>query len=111
MSVFFRGLVMPKNCVECEWRDVEAGGECELMISNPFLSFEEQYSHCPFNMIQKRYPIIFVPVPHGRLKDENKIVDSFDPSDFWNSDAEDNCFAAIHVVNCAPTVIEAEEGE
>ena len=49
--------------------------------------------------------------PHGRLIDADALIESFDPSDFWNPDAEDNCFAAIHVVNCAPTVLEAEEGE
>ena len=47
--------------------------------------------------------------PHGRLIDADALVDSFDPSDFWNPDAEDNCFAAVHVVNSAPTVIPAEE--
>lgn len=54
--------------------------------------------------------------PHGRLVDADALIDGFDPSDFWNPDAEDNCFAAIHVVNCAPTIIPAsggaeEEGE
>lgn len=50
-----------------------------------------------------------VPVPpHGRLIDADALIESFDPSDFWNPDAEDNCFAAIHVVNCAPTIIEEE---
>lgn len=51
-----------------------------------------------------------VPVPaHGRLIDADALVESFDPSDFWNPNAEDNCFAAIHVVNCAPTIILAKE--
>ena len=50
------------------------------------------------------------PVPdHGRLIDAYALVDSFDPSDFWNPDAEDNCFAAIHVVNCASTIIPADK--
>ena len=43
--------------------------------------------------------------PHGRLIDADALVDSFDPSDFWNPDAQDSCFAAIHVVNLASTVI------
>ena len=49
--------------------------------------------------------------PHGRLIDADALIESFDPSDFWNPDAEDNCFAAVHVVNTAPTIIPAEEGE
>lgn len=55
--------------------------------------------------LSKRVP----PVPHGRLIDADALKDSFDPSDFWNPDAEDNCFAAIHIVNSAPTIIPAEE--
>lgn len=54
------------------------------------------------------YDLVPVP-PHGRLIDADALIDSFDPSDFWNPDAEDNCFAAIHVVNTAPTIIPAEE--
>lgn len=56
------------------------------------------------------YEAISVP-PHGRLIDADALIESFDPSDFWNPDAEDNCFAAVHVVNTAPTIIPAEEGE
>lgn len=47
--------------------------------------------------------------PHGRLIDADKLVDSFEPSDFWNSDAEDNCFAAVRIVHNAPTIIPASD--
>ena len=47
--------------------------------------------------------------PHGRLIDADKLADSFEPSDFWNSDAEDNCFAAVRIVHSAPTIIPASE--
>lgn len=53
--------------------------------------------------------LVAVKPGHGRLIDADALVDSFDPSDFWNPDAEDNCFAAIHVVNSAPTVIPADQ--
>ena len=47
--------------------------------------------------------------PHGRLIDADKLADSFDPSDFWNPDAEDNCFAAVRIVHSASTIIPASE--
>ena len=49
--------------------------------------------------------------PHGDLIDRAVLIDSFEPSDFWNSSAEDNCFAAIHVTNSMPTIIPAEPAE
>ena len=57
-------------------------------------------------------PMRAVPVPpHGDLIDRAVLIDSFEPSDFWNSSAEDNCFAAIHVTNSMPTIIPAEPAE
>ena len=51
------------------------------------------------------------PIPHGRLIDADVLEDSFEPSDFWNHDAEDNCFAAVCIVHSAPTVIPASESK
>lgn len=50
-----------------------------------------------------------IPTPHGRLIDAERLTYSFNVSDFDNSDAFENVDSAIHVVNCMPTVIEAEE--
>lgn len=97
-SVMFRNLCIPANCLECEWRDAEACGECEIMIGNPFQTFEEQYEHCPFRVIAKRHPL--VPVPkHGRLIDADAL--------------SKNITGAIYhsELRAAPTIIEAEEGE
>ena len=57
----------------------------------------------------KWHEIISIPA-HGRLVDADELADSFEPSDFWNPDAEDNCFAAVRIVHSAPTIIEAEAG-
>lgn len=51
---------------------------------------------------------VLVP-PHGDLIDRAMLTDSFEPSDFWNSSAEDNCFAAIRITNSMPAIIPAEE--
>lgn len=66
MSTTFQNLVIPKNCMECEWRDAEACGECELMIGNPFRSLKEQYAHCPFKIIGKRHPAVYT-TGHGAV--------------------------------------------
>ena len=51
-----------------------------------------------------------IPVPdHGDLIDRKATVDILEPSDFWNPDAEDNCFAAAHVINSMPTIIPADK--
>ena len=51
-----------------------------------------------------------IPVqPHGRLIDADALADSFEPSDFWNPDAEDNCFAAVRIVHNAPIIIPASD--
>lgn len=67
-DLLIRGIEMPEHCSKCEWRDAESGGECELMIGNPFETFKEQFEHCPFRMISKRHHFVTVP-PHGDLVD------------------------------------------
>ena len=95
MSILIKGMEMPTCCAGCI---VACGAKSRTGFIRPFA---ERLPDCPL-----------VPVPpHGRLIDADALTNSFNPSDFWNPDAEDNCFAAIHVVNCAPTIIEAEEGE
>ena len=102
-DILIRGMEMPKNCGECLFKHLSPTGEslvCDIDLST--VSWEERPFNCPLVHVQ----------PHGRLIDADALIDSFDPSDFWNPDAEDNCFAAVHVVNCAPTIIPAsEEGE
>lgn len=68
------------------------------------------YEHEAADAIEELSKRVPVP-PHGRLIDADALADSFEPSDFWNSDAEDNCFAAVRIVHSAPTIIPAEEDE
>ena len=111
MGVYIEGMEMPVTCCHCplmgydpeiEWNDGgrEAEGAYICTMTHELIDNTKREDHCPLVCVQT----------HGRLIDANALVDSFDPSDFWNPDAEDNCFAAVHVVNSAPTVLEAEEG-
>jgi hypothetical protein len=112
MIILIKGMERPKSCVGCEWRDAEAGGDCELMIRNPFESYEEQYKHCPFQEISKRYSLVPVP-PHGRLIDadalEKVMSEGIAPS--VKDGGFKHPFDIIRAVANAPTIIPAEEGE
>ena len=106
MSVLIRDMEMPTNCYKCPLRQ-RNGMEIVCHVAH------ERFSVGDVNILEYRLdncPLVPVP-PHGRLIDADALIESFDPSDFWNPDAEDNCFAAVHVVNTAPTIIPAEEGE
>ena len=111
-EVFIRNFNVPANCMECEWRDAEACGECELMISNPFLSLEEQFAHCPFRVIAKSHPLVPVP-PHGRLIDADKIgLTNFEIILCQKGNPFKNALEMLlEKIENAPTIIEAEEGE
>lgn len=113
MGVYIKGMEMPKNCfdcplnydsIDCMVADIalrEKGG-------GDFLYEHERASHCPL-----------VPVPpHGRLIDADalklshckectlypdKCLEKTDEGCDWGS--------IYHIEHCAPTIIEAEEGE
>ena len=95
MSVLIKGMEMPKSRGQYTLR-MYVHSDGTATVEGSYYQFEGE-------------PFVAIPVPpHGRLIDADALIDSFDPSDFWNSDAEDNCFAAVHVVNSAPTIIPAE---
>ena len=103
VSVLIKGMEMPTHCTECDfWHDG--------VFEHCLLNMEVQNEDVPFN--EGEYPdgcpLVEIP-PHGRLGDADKLADSFEPSDFWNPDAEDNCFAAVRIVHSALTIIPAEE--
>lgn len=101
MSVLVNGMEMPTSCAYCRF---EGGGYC-------FAKGEKILHVGRRDDVHPDCPLIPVP-PHGRLIDADKLADSFEPSDFWNHNAEDNCFAAVRIVHSAPTIIPAsEEGE
>ena len=99
MSVLIHGMEMPTSCMTCLFQNPYMGGWCSLLNDNS-------------NAYSRRRDCPLIPVPkHGRLIDADALADSFEPSDFWNSDAEDNCFAAVRIVHSAPTIIPAEEDQ
>ena len=74
-GIYIPHFKIPAGCWECNYRDAEWGGDCELMIDNPAKTYEEQYELCPIRKLCKNA----IPVPdHGRLiiKDGEIIEDS-----------------------------------
>lgn len=40
-------IKMPESCWNCNHKDAESGGCCELMPGDPFETYSEQYENCP----------------------------------------------------------------
>lgn len=100
MGLYIKDMEMPKSCFNCKFpRACQAiTRRIDEMVRTELFPQDHRHSDCP---------ITEVPEPHGRLIDADKLADSFEPSDFWNPDAEDNCFAAVRIVHSASTVIPA----
>ena len=96
MSILIN-MEMPDNCTDCWFRKTarhEYLSDCQLC---PFTE-----DTTPYLTRDKKCPLVPVP-PHGRLVDADKL--GFDMMDAANADQ------ALAMVDDAPTVIEAEEGE
>lgn len=99
MEVHIKNMNIPKSCWSCDMP--------LSILKCPVQTEEEAMHYCSCR--HKDCPIIIVPPHVGDLIDRAMLVDSFEPSDFWNSSAEDNCFTAIHITNSMPAIIPAEE--
>ena len=98
MGVYIKGMTMPKSCFECDLYDDENNfckAQKEYM---PFASFGRDYKDA-------NCPMVEVPEPHGRLIDEDKLMDDVkkNSASYFADDF------AREWVDVQPTVIEAEE--
>lgn len=107
MSLLIKGMEMP---VGCWWRDnLGLYRECPLFDRDHYCyklnrEVSDNNAKRPFDC-----PLAEVPTPHGRLIDADKL----EVHDGWLSEAEDYSthitFVYSNAIDCAPTVIEAEE--
>lgn len=117
MSIFIRGVDLPENCMDCPV-DFPI---CDLWTHSAF----EGIKGNPYYIRHPNCPIIEVPVPHGRLIDADALDDAFTnlrwtTGDYktgklvhWG-DRKDWCLKGQEVdelINSAPTIIEAEDGD
>lgn len=120
MSVLIRGMEMPTTCCHCplmdydpdiEWNDGgrETQGAYICVLTHELIDNTKCEEHCP---------LVPVPEPHGRLIDADALVDKHFGKEFLSkvmtADEDDLGAALVNVplvINNAPTIIPAEEGE
>lgn len=105
MSVLIKGMEMPETCEKCR------------MNVAMFLFPDGPIGHCMLlkgRADKRKCPLVPVPTPHGRLIDEDALMDAlhekfddeeahaFETGAFWHHKS------VIEVINDAPTIIEAE---
>lgn len=96
MSVLIKGMKMPEHCMSCD-------------LCNPYV--DEPYCRRFLRSVPKEgrlkdCPLIEVPTPHGQLIDALKELKRMQSYDF---DTYEDYDRAFDILDCAPTVIEAEE--
>ena len=111
MSLFIKGMKMPKNCRDCIWiqRDRPAG-KVYCTATDPWLDI----SRVLINSRHDCCPLIEVP-PHGRLGDLDKLEKMFadiDSAPYSCFDGEEPFYSAedaAQIIRLAPTIIPASE--
>ena len=112
MSVYIKGMEMPKSCWECacHHRKMDNGYyDYEVCLASGTV-FNDGYASVtghkdkidPFKSRLKNCPLVPVP-PHGRLIDADAMEDEL------GQFCDDNW--VYNTLHHAPTIIEAEEGE
>lgn len=93
MSILIKGMEMPKSCGYCPLRnEARYGDECYLGAS--LTEYQKRPDDCPL-----------VPVPpHGRLIEADRLKEVF-----HRNVASGEAFDQL--IDIAPTIIPAEEGE
>ena len=123
MSVFVKGMNMPRSCWECnlhcfrdngfrdkeeiQWgpitiipEDFRCGGNNEWHETNEFDFLNERPSDCP---------LVDVPTPHGRLIDADALMECrLEPNHY--EELKDG-YIPDYDLDSAPTIIEAEVSE
>jgi hypothetical protein len=109
MGVYIKGMEMPKNCAECPLK--------EYMICEgnnpPTICVNGYVNEIPKRGIISDCPLVHVP-PHGRLGDLDELKERATKRLYASnhgSMAEAYYAALIDLIDSAPTIIPAEEGE
>ena len=99
MSVLIKNMEMPKNCDECNIRDIHL---CKLWMGMTISQrIEGKHPDCP---------LVEVKEPHGDLVDKDKLMQEFMDSDLDHLQRDD-WKEVIQIVSDADVVIEAEGSE
>lgn len=96
MSVIIKGMKMPPNCLYCPFlkMSLASGDYCGLR-KKTVKDFNSRLKTCPLIELQ----------PHGRLIDADALIERA-----WRLKL-DTRELIVEMINSAPTIIPAEEGE
>lgn len=101
MSIFIRGMEMPKNCGECFACKAELSQEKKVI-----------YVCCFTRCVEADCPLVQVPTTHGRLIDADALIRELEITEEDDHNGATLLMAVfLEVLKSAPTVIDADEGE
>lgn len=112
MSILIKGIEKPKTCYECIFSRFytskeQTGNYCNLLHRVVYEYQLQIVADTPPNDC----PLVEVKEPHGRLIDADKILDKM-KSMMVQGEAFTTAVKYVEmIVDAAPTVIEAENGE
>lgn len=98
MGIYLPNMEMPKSCYECPLQDDECFGSIKCRYAKTWGSEEMRAVDCP---------LVLVP-PHGDLIDAEEEMRLMQSCDY---DTYDDYSRAFDMLDNAPTIIPAEEGE
>lgn len=97
MSAIIKGIKKPSAC---EWCNFICGSGMDWYCgAGRFMIYD-------YKSVHKDCPLINIPTPHGRLIDAVKL--SIDVLETMNRETDDT---VIGLIDRAPTIIEAEQGD
>lgn len=106
MGVYIKGMEMPKDCPMCiaaHYNKLDEFTGCEIVPGKKY-AVQRDAEYAKSSTRPDWCPLFPVP-PHGRLIDGDALIREHRADNF------DFAIYACYLVQNAPTVIEAEEGE
>ena len=110
MSLYIKGLDMPKDCFECPFKvsnGIISGKRIEFeCVANGYTTLDDyQYDDKPSDC-----PLVEIPTPHGRLIDENELQELYaDSDDLDLSNYDINIAVVRQNIKDMPAILESEE--
>lgn len=106
MSILIKGMEMPTHCIDCPFMVSRDNDDCILQSDEANENFEN------WEQMKAGCPLIHVP-DHGRLIDADALTAKFKGMGLGEHSLIERLFAdGVYVmIDYAPTVIPAEEGQ
>lgn len=115
MSILIKGMKMPESCEYCDLCTDD--GYCMAMCGDSLWDFlPEKAIFFPNDWKYEKCPLVEVPTPHGRLIDENNVIDAIHErmrilqthKEFVRKHGDIDLLGVMPYIAKIPTVIEGE---